>query len=200
MLITFEGIDGAGKTTQSKILKKWLENKGYKVILTSEPTNNSIGKVLKKIMERKAHSWVEAVLFAADRALHCEEEIIPNLHKIVIVDRYIHSTLAYQTAMGLDKAWVKCLNANVPMPDITIYLDVRPETAIKRINKRAKRTIKYEKLEILKKVRQEYLLMKSNKFKVVNSEKSKKEVHEEIKKIITAVRRTEEGEARHDIM
>jgi dTMP kinase len=187
MLITFEGIDGAGKTTQSRLLKKWLEAQGHKVILTEEPTNNAIGKVLKKRMRMQTHSWIEAVLFAADRALHCEEVIIPGLDKIVICDRYIHSTLAYQTAMGLSKQWVKCLNKNAPEPDITIYLDVRLETAIKRISKRAKRTIKYETLGLLRKVRKAYLSMKSKKFKVVNGEKSITEVHQKIRSILNDI-------------
>ncbi|MBD3312419.1 dTMP kinase [archaeon] len=187
VLITFEGIDGAGKTTQSRLLKKWLESKGYQVLLTSEPTNNQVGRVLKKRMRMKTHNWVEAVLFAADRALHCEKVIIPNLKKIVICDRYIHSTLAYQTSMGLDKKWVKCLNKNAPEPDITIYLDVKPRTAMKRVRKRLKRTIKYEKLKLLKKVREEYLKMKGNKFKVINGEKSIEKVHEEIKRVINDI-------------
>lgn len=185
MLITFEGIDGAGKTTQTRLLKKWFESKDHKVLLTYEPTNNKIGRALKKRMRISTHNWVEAILFAADRALHCEEVIIPSLKKaIVICDRYTHSTLAYQTAMGLDKAWIECLNKNVPEPDMTIFLDIRPEVAMSRISKRPKRTIKYEKLKLLNKVRANYLRMKSKKFKVVNSEKEIQVVHEEIKEII----------------
>lgn len=184
MLITFEGIDGAGKTTQTHLLKKWLKEKGLKVILTEEPTRNAIGKVLNKLMKQTSHSWVEAILFSADRALHCEQVIIPNLDKTVICDRYTHSTLAYQTSMGLDRKWVECLNRNAPEPDMTIYLDVSPETAMQRINNRAKQTVKYEKLEILRKVRNEYLKMKSNKFKVVNGEKTIQEVYEDVKEII----------------
>jgi len=180
MFITFEGIDGAGKTTHTRLLKKWLEAQGHKVMLTEEPTSNAIGRELKKLMRKNAHNWVEAILFAADRALHCQEVIIPNQDKIVICDRYTHSTLAYQTAMGLDNKWVACLNKNAPKPDLTIYLDIRPEVAIKRVNKRVKRTVKYEKIKLLKKVRNNYLAMKGKTFKIINSEKSIKEVHEEI--------------------
>jgi len=187
MLITFEGIDGSGKTTQAKLLEKWLKTKGHKVILTNEPTNNPIGKVLKKKMREKTHSWVEAILFAADRALHCEEIIIPNMKNIVICNRYTHSTYAYQTVMGLNNKWVKCLNQNCPKPDITFYLDIKPETAMKRIKKRAERTIKYEKIIILKKVRTEYLKMKNKKFKIINGEKPINEVHKEITSILAKV-------------
>jgi dTMP kinase len=187
MLITFEGIDGSGKTIQIKLLKKWLEKQGHNVLVTSEPTKNKVGKVLRRMMQLRTHNWVEAILFAADRALHCEEVIIPNLDKIVICDRYTHSTLAYQTAMGLDKKWIKCLNQNAPRPDLTIYLDIKPSTSIKRIKKRAKRTIKYEKKRLLSKVREEYLKMKGNKFKVVDGEKGIQEVHEEVKKVIKRI-------------
>ncbi|MFA5406087.1 MAG: dTMP kinase [Candidatus Nanoarchaeia archaeon] len=184
MLITFEGIDGSGKTTQTRLLKKWLESQGKQVILTEEPTNNEIGNILKKQMKTNTHSWVEAILFAADRALHCEQVIIPNLDKIVICDRYTHSTLAYQTSMGLDHKWVTCLNKNAPTPDLTIYLDIKPETAMKRISKRNKQTIKYEKLALLKKVRQEYLRMKSKKFIIINAEKPIKDLFKEIRMIV----------------
>lgn len=187
MLITFEGIDGSGKSTQSRLLKKWLESREFQVVMTSEPTNNRVGRVLKERMKQKTHNWVEAILFSADRALHCEEKIIPNLKKIVICDRYTHSTLAYQTSMGLEKKWVECLNKNAPEPDITIYLDVKPRTAMKRIRKRLKRTIKYEKIRLLKKVRKKYLEMKGNKFKVINAERKIEEVHEEIKNVIKGV-------------
>jgi len=187
VLITFEGIDGSGKTTQTRLLKHWLESRGKQVILTEEPTNNEIGRALKKRMRTATHNWVEAILFSADRALHCEQVIIPNQDKIVICDRYTHSTLAYQTSMGLDKKWVECLNNNAPRPDLTIYLDVKPETAVKRINKRNKRTIKYEQLALLKKVRQEYLKMKNDKFIILNGEKSIQEVHEEITMIVNKI-------------
>ncbi len=181
MLITFEGIDGSGKSTQTKLLKKWFEKKGYEVILTEEPTNNVIGKELKKHMSRNGLSWVEALLFAADRAIHCERIIIPNLDKVVICDRYVHSTIAYQTAIGLKKKWVSCLNENVPKPDLTFYLDIKPETALKRIKKRTSRLQKYETIKLLKKVRHNYLLMKSNKFKVINAEKSIDEIQKSIR-------------------
>ncbi len=177
MLITFEGIDGSGKTTQVKLLANWLRKKGLKVITTEEPTNNIIGREVKKLMKKESYSWIEAILFAADRALHCNNVIIPNNNKIVICDRYIHSTLAYQTAMGLSKKWIKCLNQNAPEPDLTFYLDIKPETAMNRVKRRNKRLIKYERIELLNKVRKNYLEMISKKFKLINGEKSIKEVH-----------------------
>ncbi|HLE06006.1 MAG TPA: dTMP kinase [Candidatus Nanoarchaeia archaeon] len=187
MLITFEGIDGSGKSTQKRILKKYLESTGKKVILTEEPTNNPIGQEVKKLLKKDAYTWVEAILFAADRALHYEETIKNNKHRIIICDRYKHSTYAYQSAMGLDKKWLTCLNSQVPEPDLTIYLDVTPETAIKRIHHRGIKAIKYEELELLRKVRKNYLSYKSKTFKIINSEKSIKEVATEIQKIINAI-------------
>jgi len=187
MLITFEGIDGSGKSTQKRLLKKYLESLGKKVILTEEPTNNPIGREVKKLLKKDTYTWIEAILFAADRALHYEEEIKNNQHRIIICDRYKHSTYAYQSAMGLDKKWLECLNSKVPEPDLTIYLDVTPETAIKRIHNRGVKTIKYEELELLRKVRKNYLSYKSKTFKIINSEKSIDNVAKEIQVIIKSV-------------
>jgi len=188
MLITFEGIDGSGKTTQVKLLRDWLIKRGFRVLVTEEPTKGLIGKVLEKFMrDKEANKKVEALLFAADRAEHTDKVIKPNLDKIVICDRYTHSSIAYQTSIGLSRDWVKCLNKNNLEPDLTIYLDVKPEVALKRIGKRSLKTIKYEKLEMLSKVRIEYLRMKSKKFKAVNGEKSVKEVHEDIKRLLNDI-------------
>lgn len=187
MLITFEGIDGSGKSTQKRLLKKYLESLGKRVILTEEPTNNPIGREVKKLLKKDTYTWIEAILFAADRALHYEETMKNNEHRIIICDRYKHSTYAYQSAMGLDKKWLECLNSKVPEPDLTIYLDVTPETAIKRIHNRGVKTVKYEELELLKKVRKNYLSYKSKTFKIINSEKSITEVAKEIQKIIKSV-------------
>ncbi len=185
MFITFEGIDGSGKTTQINLLKNWFEKKGYDVLITSEPTNEEVGKILRKRLKEKTHGWVEALLFAADRALHCEKTINPNLNKIVICDRYVHSSLAYQSAEGVDKEWIKCLNKMFPEPDIIIYIDIKPETAMKRIKSRKKETEKYEQENFLRKVRENYLSMKGGKFKVINGEKTVEDVHKEIISLVT---------------
>lgn len=188
MLITFEGIDGSGKTTQVRLLRKWLLNQGQKVIVTEEPTKGKIGLLIEKYLKNPdADKYAEALLFAADRAEHTDKVIKPDLKKIVVCDRYTHSSIAYQSSAGLSRDWIKCLNKNNLEPDLTIYLDIKPETAIKRVKRRNLKTEKYEKLEMLKKVRTEYLRMKSKKFKVLDGEKSIKEIHEEIKRVINDI-------------
>lgn len=188
MFITFEGIDGSGKTTQVELLKKWLNNKGIRVKVTEEPTKNlETSQVLQEHLKNPdTEQWVDAILFAADRALHIERVIMPSLMKglTVICDRYIHSSIAYQTAMGLNKEWVINLNKCFPKPNLTIYLDAPVKTAINRVNNRNKSKDKYEMKEVLKKVRDEYLLLKSKRFIIINGDKSIKEVHEDIKGVV----------------
>lgn len=187
MFITFEGIDGAGKTTQVELLRRWLSAQGHQLLVTEEPTKNKVGQLLESYMkDLNADKHTEALLFAADRSEHTSKIIKPALNekKIVICDRYVHSSLAYQSSTGLSIIWLRSLNKNNIKPDITIYLDIKPETGIERVKKRSLKIIKYEKIEMLTKVRKAYLEMKSKEFKVVDGEKNIKQVHEEIKRII----------------
>ncbi len=184
MFITFEGIDVSGKTTQVKLLKDWLNKKGCRVKVTEQPTKNmETSEVLREHMKNpNTEPYVDALLFAADRALHVERVILPALRKglTVICDRYIHSSIAYQTSMGLDRDWVISLNSLFPKPNLTIYLDISIETAKKRINERGKELDKFEMADFLKRVREEYLRLKSKRFIVIDGERSIEEVHKEI--------------------
>jgi dTMP kinase len=197
LFIVFEGIDGSGKTTQSKLLFDFLLKKRKKVIWTKEPTNGNIGSLLtNKYLKDTDLPFVDALLFAADREEHLKTEVIPALNqgKIVISDRYYHSTLAYQQAQGLELKWLLQLNKNFIKPDLTIIIDVEPEIAMVRIKLDKKRKIeerkKFEKLEFLKKVRKNFLdlpkILKDEKIVVIdgNEEKEKvfKNVLKEIKK------------------
>ena len=139
--ITIEGGEGCGKTTQSKLLKKYLEDKGFKVVLTREPGGSIVAEQIRNILLNpsfKVNPLSELMLYEASRAQHLEEIIKPNLKKgfIVICDRFIDSTLAYQGyGRGLDKNIIKKLNDIASCgitPDITFYLDVDPKEGIKR--------------------------------------------------------------------
>lgn len=139
--ITIEGGEGCGKTTQSKLLKKYLEDKGFKVILTREPGGSIVAEQVRNILLNPSFKVVplcELMLYEASRAQHLEEIIKPNLKKgyVVICDRFTDSTLAYQGyARNLDKNIIKKLNDIASCrikPDITFYLDVKPEDGIKR--------------------------------------------------------------------
>jgi dTMP kinase len=199
LFIVFEGIDGSGKTTQSKLLFELFSKEGKQVIWTKEPTDGDIGSLLtNKYLKEVDLPIVDALLFAADREEHLKDMVIPALNqgKIVISDRYYHSTLAYQQAQGLELKWLLELNKNFIKPDLTIIIDLEPEIAIERIEKDKKRKIedrkKFEKLEFLKKVRKNFLdlpkVLKDEKIVVIEGNKEKEEVFEavvkEIKKIL----------------
>ncbi len=183
MIISFEGIDGCGKTTQIKLLYEYLRKK-YDVITTEEPTKNNIGLIIKKYLKENAQNWIMALLFAADRAVHYKEVLLPNINKIILCDRYIHSSLAYQPSVGLEEEWIKSLNRYFPNPDLVIYIDVMPETAIKRIKKRGSDFEEFEKLNLLRKVRENYLKMESNNFILIDGERSIKEIQKDIREVV----------------
>jgi dTMP kinase len=197
--LVLEGIDGSGKSLQSKLLFDFLKRNGFDAVLTNEPTNGEIGTLLQnKYLKKVDLPLVDAFLFCADREEHLKSTIIPALNqgKIVISDRYYHSTLAYQQAQGLELKWLLELNKNFIKPDLTIILDVEPKTAIERIEIDKDRKIedrkKFEKLEFLKKVRKNFLdlpkILKDEKIVVIdgNEEKEKvfKAILNEIKKIL----------------
>ncbi|VVB75896.1 putative thymidylate kinase [Candidatus Tiddalikarchaeum anstoanum] len=162
MLIVFEGADGSGKTTQSKLLYKYLKHKGLKVILTKEPTKGPIGRLIRKnfLYSKFNNVYVDAFLFAADTYSHIESVIKPSLAKdvIVISDRYFYSNLAYQGAEGLSLDYLVKLHENTLKPDVVFLLDCDVDTCMKRLKK--VRRSKYETRDFLSKVRNSYLMLK----------------------------------------
>ena len=181
-LIVIEGIDGAGKTTHARKLVRWLRKKGIRARYTFEPTRGAIGRILEKMAsKRKVDVRVEALLFAADRIDHLNKIIRPLLEKgfIIISDRYVHSSIAYQSVTVGDQGWVEELNKFAEKPDLVILLDVDPETGLKRIKRKRAR---FERIEILKKVREKYLeLAEREGFKVINANRGVEEVFEDVK-------------------
>ena len=149
LFIVFEGIDGAGTTTQAKLLKAWLAKKGFNVHLTAEPSDNFIGNTIRQILRKRIipsqdsfkneidHKTI-ALLFAADRLDHIQNEIAPLLKNsyIVIYDRYTISSIVYQGKFTHDDAWVENINKYALIPDITFFIDVDGEIAFNRISKR----------------------------------------------------------------
>lgn len=165
MFIAIEGIDGSGKGTHAKLLNKWLKDKGYDTFLTSEPTNGVVGRVLRRALKDGVlDSKTEALLFAADRSEHVKE-IIPKLEggKVVVSERYIYSSIAYQGASGVSIDWIKEVNRFAPMPDCTIFLDISPEIGLKRIGSKGslRSSVRgqeyFEKRDFLTKVRDIYI-------------------------------------------
>lgn len=144
MLITFEGIDGSGKSTQAALLARWLsETYKKEVVLTREPGGWDGGLALRSLVRGGGlrHQWSEAFLFLLDRCEHVERVIAPALIEghIVLSDRYQDSTLAYQVwGRGLPLAFFDALSGMIdfPAPDVTILYDLPVEVALARASKR----------------------------------------------------------------
>ena len=187
MLICIEGIDASGKTTQAKLLVKNLNERGYEAVYTSEPTKGFFGQILRqKILygNKRIPAVVEALLFALDRLEHVEKEIKPALEKekIVVSDRYLYSSIAYQGAAGLDPAWIEEINRWAIKPDLAIYLDVPAEVVIKRLKR--KRSV-METLENQRRVRNVYLrLVKEGMLLLVDGNRPIEEIEREILEIV----------------
>ena len=156
MFIVFEGIDGSGKSSVIARLKESLEASGRKVIVTAEPTQGAVGKFVAETDDLIPEA--EALLFTADRATHTSEvrKWMDDGYD-VICDRYFGSTLAYQSAAGMDIGWLKAINSKVTIrPDVTILMDIDPEVSLKRVSERGEMS-RFEKLDYLRKVRDAYL-------------------------------------------
>lgn len=182
--IVFEGIDGSGKSTHIRLLSRSLRKQGYDVLWTSEPSRGRIGRFIREYVERRKSRLppeVEALLFAADRFEHIRRTVEPSLEKgrIVISDRYVHSSLAYQGAEGVSLKWIRDLNRFAPKPDLVILLDVSPETGLGRM-RRNRRTV-FEVYSYQQRVRALYLQFSSQgEMITVEAKRSVEEVQRDI--------------------
>lgn len=184
--ICIEGIDGSGKTTQARRLVKTLVDMGYDALYTTEPTERAIGKIIRKqLLQGNARFPVlEAILFAADRVHHLESEVVPLLEagNVVVCDRYVYSSIAYQGASELPMGWIESINKYAIVPDLAIYIDVPPEIVFQRI-KREKTVM--ETLETQQKVREVYLkLVAEKKLVAVDGRPSPDTVRQAIKTMV----------------
>jgi len=163
--IAFEGIDGSGKSTQSRILSEKLKKEGFKIYSTFEPTDSPIGSVIKNIFRHRieADHRTIAGLYVADRLDHLLNKTNGILLKMdegytVVTDRYYFSSYAYQgTHMSLD--WViqaNSLSAELLRPDLTIFIDVPPEVCMQRLSEGRDMIQLYESLDNLHNVRKKY--------------------------------------------
>ncbi|MEM1704324.1 MAG: dTMP kinase [Candidatus Hadarchaeales archaeon] len=185
--MVLEGIDGCGKSTQARMLAEWLRSEGYEVILTDEPTDGPIGRFIRKILNGEIRTSISAEvnLFAADRMWHLGNVILPALGdgKIVISERYVCSSIVYQTTRGASLKEILAANKFAPEPDLSILIDTPPEVSMRRMNKKLD---EFEKdLKLQKSVRLRYLqLAKNGKLKLVNGTLSADEVQNEIRKLV----------------
>ena len=193
--ITFEGADGCGKTTQSKLVQKYLEENGYDVLWTREPGAIGLGQKIRELLlhyDGDVAPMCEAFLFLADRAQHIENIIKPaiNSGKIVICDRHTDSTIAYQGyGRGEDIERLTYLNnlaTGDTKPDLTFVFDVSTEIAQLRVGDEKDR-MEAAGIEFHKKVRQGYLEIakqEPHRVKIVNADNCIEDVFEDTKKLL----------------
>ena len=201
--ITFEGIDGSGKSTQLRLLAGDLRQKGLDLIPTCEPGGTPLGRRLREAFletEENVAPMAELLLFAADRAQHVEFLIKPALAdgRIVISDRYADATYAYQgVGRGFPEPTVNQvieLATGGLRPDLTLFFDISVETAIKRTGNRSGDEAKanrmdFETAEFYKRVREAYLHIaerESDRFIVVDAEGSVEDIHAKVVEIVAA--------------
>ena len=185
--ICIEGLDGCGKTTQAKLLAKKLK-KSHNTVYTAEPSRGKIGTYIRKSYlygEKRLSIVLEALLFAADRIEHVENEVIPALKegRLVISDRYVYSSLAYQGAAGLNLDWIEKINEHALQPDLAVFIDVDPEAVVSRL--KPKKSV-MEDLETQKKVRQIYLkFVEDGRLTRIDGDRSEIEVAEDVYAVVT---------------
>ena len=172
MFITLEGPEGSGKTTAVEAAVKALEEKGYQIVRTREPGGTPIAEQIRKVILDKANTMMdprtEALLYAASRRQHLVEKVWPALKegKIVICDRYLDSSLAYQGG-ARDLGVENVLNVNLfatenTWPDLTLLFDIKPEIGLARIASNADREVNrldLEKIGFHNKVRDTFLAL-----------------------------------------
>ena len=205
LFVAFEGIDGSGKSTQSKRLAEWLKEQGNPVQLTAEPTKRAVGKMIREIFSgnTKADERVIAGLFVADRLDHILNEQEGMLNQLksgisVITDRYYLSSYAYH-GVHTDMNWVidaNAMAARLLRPHLNIFIDISPEIAMQRIAANRASTELYETFDNLKAVHEKYFeafekVGGQEKIVIIDGTRSEEEVAalvvDEIKKLVTTL-------------
>ena len=183
--VTFEGIDGSGKSTISKLVYERLQSEGIKVVLTVEPTDTEVGRFVQQCIQTNGDPYVTAFAFIADRIQHCHQirEWLSQGY-VVLCDRYADSTYAYQGAQLEEEVrspirWLQELSHDrILVPDRTFVFVVDPKTALARIQHR-KALIPFERIAFLEKVQKNYLrLAREKRYCTVDATKTKEELTE----------------------
>ena len=192
MLINLEGIDGCGKSTQSQFLMDKFESDNEKTILLKEPTNGKYGQKLWEMLSGKIEATTEEILelFVLDRKQHVNEKIKPALDegRIVLMDRYYYSTMAYQVAAGIDVNRIRRDNHFAPEPDIVLIFDLPADLAMKRVRSHSIADV-FEKEEYLEKVRKAYLSLENDSLvRIIDATRSPEEIFDEVWRLVSEVR------------
>ena len=198
LFITFEGPDGCGKTTQMKLLAEYFKKKGKEVVLTREPGGKGLGEKIREILlnyDGEVSDRCESFLFLADRAQNIDIIVNPAVKegKIVLCDRHIDSTVAYQGyGRGLNIDRINMLNnlaTNGKKPDLTLVFDVDVETSMKRVGKEKDR-MESAGIDFHNRVRKGYLELakqEPKRIKVLDATKSIEEIHKDVINILAEV-------------
>lgn len=186
IFIVVEGLDGSGKTTQAKVLASKLR-RNHTAIYTAEPSRGKVGTFIRNRIlysEKRPSTIVEALLFAADRIEHVQKTIQPALEEgqIVVSDRYLYSSLAYQGSAGLSTQWIETINRHALKPDLALFIDVDPEAVFHRLKQRKS---VMENLETQRRVREIYLkFVDKGDLVRINGDQTKSQVADEIYAIV----------------
>ncbi len=192
MLVNLEGIDGCGKSTQSKLLLEKLEGKGEKVIILKEPTKRPHGQKLWDVLhgKRKASNEEILELFVLDRKQHVEEKIQPALDDgtVILMDRYYYSSMAYQVAGGIDVEEIREKHVFAPRPDVVLIFDLPVSVALERVKGHSDAD-EFEKEEHLEKVREAYLDLENDPLvRIVDATGTPEEIFEDVWRLVSEVR------------
>jgi len=192
VLVNLEGIDGCGKSTQSKLLRKKLKGEGEKVIILKEPTKRPHGQKLWDMLygKRKATNEEILELFVLDRKQHVEEKIRPALDDgtVVLMDRYYYSSMAYQVARGIDVEEIRKKHAFAPKPDVVLIFDLPVSIALERVKGQGDAD-EFEKEEHLENVREAYLDLENDPLaRIIDATRTPLEIFDDVWRLVSEVR------------
>lgn len=188
ILIVIEGIDGAGKTTQAEILLEKLEEKGFETASYREPSESKWGREIKRkaALPDSISPEEELDLFLKDRRENVEKNLKPGLEekKVIVLDRYYYSTIAYQGARGIDLEMLRRINEDFAVrPDLVFILDVDAQKGLKRIENRKNKDMLFEQEEYLVKVRKIFRSIQGENIFLVDAQRPEDEISREVEEI-----------------
>jgi len=192
VLINLEGIDGCGKSTQCKLLMEKFQKENENVVILKEPTDGKYGQKLWEMLKGQREATTEEILdlFVKDRREHVDEKIKPALDdgKIVLMDRYYYSTIAYQAAAGIDVERIRKDNEFAPKPDIVLIFDLPVDLAMERVRGHSVADA-FEKEEHLEKVRKAYLNLEDDPLvRIIDSTRTPEDIFAEVWNLVSEVK------------
>jgi len=196
ILVAIEGIDGAGTTTQARLLTGALGERGIVAHLTREPSDGPVGALLRQLLggaHAPTDATTHALLFAADRADHIQREVEPALAdgQVVVSDRWYHSSLAYQGA-GEERSWIAELNKRALVPDLTLFLEVDPDVAAGRRHRARRPHELFDAIELQRRIAAGYRdvladLAQRERIQIIDGEREVEAIFDDCLRAVLAV-------------